>query len=210
MRLFIYLKDKHNLCQFSNNLFSKNLADSSKGGLYYYMRIYLEYQKDKSKNYLKLFRILSTHVKNCKKIDCPGHKLIPVEYLRSPFVPTTLKDNKNIEDEENINLKNEKNNEYILENETETNVSEENKNFEYNNVYNLVSNIQENLKNKDEKDKKNKNFYNDNKEFIICEQKRLTESKLQIIFEQEIVNKIDFLYKAKKSKTLLRMLITSI
>ena len=47
MRLFLYLKDKHDLYTFSKNLFSKNNQNLEKGGLYYYMRMYLEYQKDK-------------------------------------------------------------------------------------------------------------------------------------------------------------------
>ena len=71
MRLFLYLKDKHNLNLFSKNIFSNNSSIVSKGELYYYMRTYLDYLKDKQNNYLKLFRILANHIKNCKKIDCP-------------------------------------------------------------------------------------------------------------------------------------------
>jgi hypothetical protein len=77
---------------FAKNLFTKNSTDISKGGLYYYMRIFLEYQKNKNINYVKLFRIIILHVKQCKKLDCPGHLLIPKDYLQSSFVPFSYKD----------------------------------------------------------------------------------------------------------------------
>ena len=90
--LFLYLKDRKSMNNFAKNLFTKNSTDISKGGLYYYMRIFLEYQKNKNINYVKLFRIIILHVKQCKKLDCPGHLLIPKDYLQSSFVPFSYKD----------------------------------------------------------------------------------------------------------------------
>jgi hypothetical protein len=91
MVLFLYLKDKQNLNSFAKNLFSKNFIDFSKGGLYFYMRIYLEYQKDKLNNYLKLFRLITSHISICKSIDCPGKILIPRDYIKSFFIPNKTK-----------------------------------------------------------------------------------------------------------------------
>ena len=207
MQIFLYLKDKHNSYEFSNNLFSKNYSDLSKGGLYYYMQIYLEYQKDKTNKYLKLFRLYLSHIKSCKKIDCPGLLLIPKEYLKSPFVPITMK---KYESEKDLI----KRNDSIETNENEESILDDK------NHYNLGNNKQ--VLGKDKKDKKdnkivekkdlninevnnNDKIYNkksrnnnNNNETIICEQKRLSDIQFQIIFEQEIINKIDYLYKMRK------------
>ena len=186
MRLFLYFKNNYNLNIFATNLFSNNMTDNSKGGLYYYMQIYLEYQNDKSKNYLKLFRILMTHVKLCKNIDCPGHKLIPINYLESFFVPTTIKDDKlynksNLieKDKKNEGKKFEKEKEYD-DSDTEDILTDNYKRYNYNKIENQKSGT------------------NLNDTYIFDENKKLNDKHFQIIFEQEIMNKIDFLYKAKK------------
>ena len=181
MLLFLHLKDKHNLNSFAQNLFSKNFSKVTKGGLYYYMKVYLEYQKDKKNNYLNLFRIFTTHIKYCKKIDCPGKKLIPIEYLKSSFLPNTLK-YKDFYNANNIILKDEKK----VENENEIEIDE------INEEEILIKN-----NNFDEKEK-NKNKKNSFKDYIIGGQKKLSDKQFQIIFEQEIINKIEILYKSKK------------
>jgi len=204
MLIFLYLKDKHNSNEFSNNLFSKNYSDLSKGGLYYYMEIYLEYQKDKSNKYLKLFRLFLNHIRICKKIDCPGRILIPKEYFNSPFIPNIIRkceDEKDLDKSRNESLETNENEESILDDK---------------NNYVIINNKQEirNEKN-DKKDNKiiekkdlNKNGVNNNdkinnkvsnssNETIICEQKRLSDIQFQIIFEQEIINKIEYLYKMR-------------
>jgi hypothetical protein len=199
MALFLYLKDKQNLKSFAKNLFSKNFVDFSKGGLYFYMRIYLEYQKDKANNYLKLFRLITSHISICKAIDCPGKILIPREFIKSPFIPNKIKNN-------SIKTENK------LENEIETNESEEENNLGNKNNYDLKDNKDKTDKksiDKKEKpkinnvkkdDNNNKHKYNfaSNNEPIICEEKRLNEIQFQLIFEQEIINKIEYLYKTKK------------
>ena len=101
--------------------------------------------------------------------------------------------------DENINLSKEKKNVSILENETDIVENEEKNNLGNNNIYNLIEDNLGNLEKYKNKEKMKKNMDNDNnKEFIICEYKRLTEIQLQIIFEQEIINIIVLLYKAKK------------
>ena len=190
-QLFIYMKDKHNLNLFAKNLFSKTMTNVSKGELYYYMRIYLEYQKNKSNNYLKIFRILIAHVKMCKKIDCPGHTLIPMNYIKSSFSPTTVKDKK-ISSDKNLLLKDDKNNKVIkIENDSDTDDSDEEKN--------LCNTNQEekNIINKDDGKNEDKNIKN-YQDTIFLDENKLSDKQLQIIFEQEIINKIDFLYKSKK------------
>ena len=191
MRIFLYFKNNHNLNDFAENLFSKNFTNVSKGGLYYYMRIYLEYQKDKSKNYLQLFRVLMTHVKMCKKIDCPGHILIPIEYLKSSFVPTTIKDKKHYNrNNEILNNKKSKNNL-----EAEKYYQDEDSDEESILNSNNKKNKETNMKGEKKIDENNNNEYS---ESIFDEKRKLNEKHFQIIFEQEIINKIDFLYKSKK------------
>ena len=200
MALFLYLKDKQNLKSFAQNLFSKNFTDFSKGGLYFYMRIYLEYQKDKSNNYLKLFRLITTHISFCKAISCPGKILIPKEYLKSPFIPSKINSISIIKQNE-------------IENEVETNESEEEDNLGNKNNYDLKgskaktdkksiekkekSNINNVNNDNNNKNKHKYNLVNDN-EPILCEEKRLSDIQFQLIFEQEIINKIEYLYKTRK------------
>ena len=187
MRLFLYLKDKHNLKSFARTLFSKNNQNLEKGGLYYYMRMYLEYQKDKTNNYLKLFSIIIEHVKNCKKLDCPGHILIPKESLKSSFIPINIKDkkiNKSIISENEI-IKEKKDIDKEKENEKEKEAENDDSDEENILINNYFDNIKENNKMNNLKD-------------TIFGCKRLKEKQFQIIFEQEIINKIEYLYKSKK------------
>ena len=186
MRLFLYFKDNYYLNIFAKNLFSKNFINISKGGLYYYMQIYLDYQQDKEKNYLKLFRMLMTHFKFCKNIDCPGHKLVPIDYLKSSFVPPTIKDKKKTIDN-NLHTIKEKNQEKKIENNKECEDSDK-EDF-------LIDNCKSYKYCKIEDDN-SKTIYNN--ESIFDENKKLSDKQFQIIFEQEIMNKIEFLSKTKK------------
>ena len=175
--LFLYLKDRKSMNNFAKNLFTKNSTDISKGGLYYYMRIFLEYQKNKNINYVKLFRIIILHVKQCKKLDCPGHLLIPKDYLQSSFVPFSYKDRT---DYKNNIFANKDNGNEIKEELTDTKNESD------------IDNEKKNLK--------ESYIINDNSEHshVSIEKKKLTEKQFQIIFEQEIINKIEYLYKTKK------------
>ena len=196
MHLFLYLKDRQNLNSFAKNLFSKNFVDFSKGGLYFYMRMYLEYQKDKSNNYLNLFRLITAHISMCNAAECPGKILIPKDYIKSPFAPINIKNDSIIKENQ-------------IENEIETNESEEENNLGNKNNYNIIDNNEKNdKKNVEKNEKQNINQNNNNShhkykiisddEPILSEEKRLSEIQFQLIFEQEIINKIEFLYKTKK------------
>ena len=204
MLIFLYLKEKHNSDEFSNNLFSKNYTDLSKGGLYYYMQIYLEYQKDKANKYLKLFRLFLSHIKICKKIDCPGRILIQKEYYNSPFIPNTIKKsetekdliksrNESLETNENEeSILIDKNN-YSLDN-NKKDIGKEKKDKKDNKI---IEKKDLNKKEVNNNDKIGNKISNNNNETIICEQKRLSDTQFQIIFEQEIINKIEYLYKMR-------------
>ena len=179
--LFLYLKDKRSMNNFAKNLFSKNSTDISKAGLYYYMRIFLNYQKNKSDNYVELFRIIMLHVKQCKKLDCPGHILIPKDYLQSLFIPFSFKDKGDYKNNIFANKESEK--------EIKEDLSEsKNDNEQDIDIDDEKNNLKENV---------NINNYNDHSHVNI-EKKKLTEKQFQIIFEQEIINKIEYLYKTKK------------
>ena len=175
-QLIIYFKNRRSMIIFSKNLFSKNSTDVSKSGLYFFMKEYLDYQKNKSNNYLKLFRIILAHVKQCKRIDCPGQILISKEYLKSPFLPFSFNDKK-------IN-KNK-----IFQNSDE--LQEKSKKLD------TESDSENYIKNNESEITNEKSKNNDNKEIII-ENKKLNEKQFQIIFEQEIMNKIEYSFKSKK------------
>ena len=180
MRLFVFLKDRSNINIFAKNLFSKNSTDTSKGGLYHYIRIFLEYQKNKNMNYIKLFRILLEHVKYCKKVECPGQNLISKDYLKSSFIPLSYKEKPDSKNNIFVNrekLKEEKD-DLNETNNTSTHSSENN-----------------NLKTNEKTKENNKGIEHFN---INIEKKKLTEKQFQIIFEQEIMNKLEYLYKTKK------------
>ena len=184
MRLFLYLKDRNNIRIFAQNLFSKNSTDTSKDGLYLYMRTFLEYQKNKSMNYIKIFRIILHHVKYCKKIDCPGQILISKDYLTSSFIPFSYKEKPDSKNNIFINRENtkEKKEGDLIDSNNASTFDDENNN----------------LKMSDNNKEKRENNKNIEHSHINIEKMKLSEKQLQIIFEQEIINKLEYLYKAKK------------
>ena len=187
MQLLIFLKDRNNVKIFSKNLFSKNSTDISKGGLYHYMRVYLDYQKDKNLNYIKLFRIILEHVKNCKKIECPGQILISQDNLKSAFIPFSYKEKPDHKNNIFINRENtkEKKEELTETNNASTHDSEKNN----------IKIIEEPKDIDNENNNKNKE---NNNVHVSIEKKKLTEKQFQIIFEQEIMNKIEYLFRTRK------------
>jgi hypothetical protein len=191
MLLFIFLKDRNDLKTFSKNLFSKSKSNMAKGGLYYYMRIYLEYQKDKTNNYLNILRILIDHVNDCKKTDCPGLNLVPNKYIKSSFAPNSVKEVKTKNEKDSLLNKSSRNIELKKENE-EDNRDESNESDEETQSLKKYG--------EDNYDKKKENNYCSDKhnDTILTEENRLNDNQLQIILEQEIINKINYLYKSKK------------
>ena len=192
INLFNFLKERKNVRIFAKNLFSKNSTDISRGGLYHYMKVFLEYQKDKNINYIKIFRILLQHIKFCKKIECPGQKLVPKEYLQSAFVPFSLKEkadwkNNIFRNRESIK---EKKDEDLIESKSQsTHVSEKS---------NIILDEKTERNNENKRKKENS--------IINIEKKKLTEKQFQIIFEQEIMNRIEYLFKTRKFSDLERFI----
>ena len=172
-KIFLYFKDKNSCQNFAKNLFSKNNTDLTKSAIYYYMRMFLEYQKNKNKNYLKLFKMILLHIKQCKKIDCPGNILISKDTLQSSFIPFSYKEK--IDWKNNIFNNRESGKEIkeeLIDSNNSIDIDDEKQNLNVNN-----------------------NKYNDH---ITLEKKKMTEKQFQIIFEQEIMNKIEYFFKTKK------------
>ena len=83
--LFIYKKRESNLELFSYNLFNKTYKNLNPDDLYYYIEKYIQYSKNKTNNYLKIFRLIQRHTLTCNKKDCPGRLLIPKDMSYSIF-----------------------------------------------------------------------------------------------------------------------------
>ena len=197
--LFIHINNNFNLNLFSKNIFSSNFKRISKGGFYYYMKIYKLYEKDKPKNYTEMFKIIKLHMKYCSKNDCPGKKLISKNISQSAYIPILL-------------TKNDKNLIKTLNNDLNTSDSLKSVREEDICFNNCNNNEEENLKNKNslkkcksqqrtnslikENRKKTKLAFDPNPS-IINEQNKLSDIQFQMIFEQEIINRIDFLNKRK-------------
>ena len=169
MKLFLYFRDKYNLYHFSKNLFSKSNSKISNGGLYYYFRTFLEYQRDKLNKYQKMNLFIVLHIQNCKKIDCPEHALIQKLSNNSNILRNDSTINSEDEDDKNENNS-------LIEKTKNPNNKIKNKKIKFLNINNINSNI-----------------YSSRKfEF--------SEKEFQIIFEQEIINRINYLFESKKYK----------
>ena len=96
-------KNKNNLKQFSINLFNKTFKNLNPDIIYFYIKIYIKYSKNKENNYIKIFRLFQYHTLSCDKRDCPCKNLIPKNMLYSRF--TNFNINK---DEESQNIIEEK------------------------------------------------------------------------------------------------------
>jgi len=83
--LFIHKKRENNLKLFSYNLFNKSYKKLNPDDLYYYIEKYIQYSKNKTNNYLKIFRLIQRHTLTCNKKDCPGKLLIPKDISYSIF-----------------------------------------------------------------------------------------------------------------------------
>ena len=83
--LFIHKKRESNLDLFSYNLFNRTYKNLNQDGIYYYIERYLQYSKNKTNNYLTIFRLIQRHTLTCNKKDCPGRILIPKDMSYSIF-----------------------------------------------------------------------------------------------------------------------------
>ena len=101
--LLIQKKTKNNLKQFSINLFNKKFKNLNPDDIYFYIKIYIKYSKNKDNNYINIFRLIQNHSLSCDKRDCPCKNLIPKNMLYSSL--TNFNINK---DEESQNIIEEK------------------------------------------------------------------------------------------------------
>ena len=203
-------KNNNNKEIFSSNLFCTNFKTLNPGGIYYYISSYLKYSENKENNYMILFELIQNHVLNCTKKDCPGNILLPKSLSYSIFTDfehySNSKDkneqqtpnpgkNKNNETTKEENIKANKEENSIIKN-TGTNKkpvlkSQRSKNLNVKNprerrksrIINLNENIEENLISSD-----------DSKIY----KKAMNEAEFIMIGEQEIINRINFLYRRKK------------
>ena len=200
MFFFIHINDKYNLNLFSANIFSTNFKCISKGGFYYYMKMYKKYEKDKNKNYTQMFKIILTHINNCNKIDCPGKKLISKSISESEYMPIVSKNDKKLSNENLIKMP-----DNYLNLSDSVKSMDEDENFDNDNEKEIL-----NVDNLIKKHKKQNTVNSLNKEnniiekdfyqypSIINEKNKLSDKQFQMIFEQEIINHIDYLNKRKK------------
>ena len=95
----------HNTHKIAADLFAKelfcnnNYRDVKINDIYYYMKAYLSYSKNKKTNYVNILKIIKLHTLTCNRKDCPGKKLITRHMLDSPFTEFTKNDyEENIDD----------------------------------------------------------------------------------------------------------------
>ena len=220
--LFIYKKNYNSKKIFVNNLFDKDIKIANQSDIYYYIEMYLHYSHDKKNNYFKLFTIFQNHILSCDKKECPCNLLLSKCILLNANNIKKNKENdyqiennkllsdKNLTQKDTINILEVKNN---LKNNIKDKrqsidkslsnfkpkTTEENKNKEEKSVLSSPSihklksieykPIPLNLKNKNLKE--NKELKKDEKS------SKLKDEEFQMIGEQEIINRINFLYERK-------------
>ena len=255
--LFIQKKHKNNLKQFSFNLFNNSFKSISPDDIYFYIRIYLKYSKNKENNYITIFRLIQYHTLLCEKKECPCKKLIPKNMSYSKLTNFNIiekEENQNIIEEKSSN-KNDNSNKILLTNQnickknSSNLIDAHNKSFNKKNEsdnkimlymneeenidlnkrkrsYSVKKNIQHLRPNKnfiinDIKEKNNSNIINGSNIKIknsstICSKtinkkelstniqakNKLTDEELKMIGEQEIINRINFLYEIKNYEIL--------
>ena len=196
---FIFLKKKKEKSMkiFSDNLFSTNLKTINPSGIYYYITRYIKYSKNNVKNYMKIFKLIQNHVLNCQNKDCPGNRLLPKSLSYSIFTdfkhyskasnnsksstPNPNMSFNKIKAENNEIKNKETNRKSILKSQkSKNNIITKNEKVRRKSV-----NIE--LNDNDEEE----NIKNDNK-------KMLEDAEFKMIGEQEIINRINFLYRRKK------------
>ena len=254
--LLIKKKNKNNLKQFSANLFNKTFKNLNPDDIYFFIRIYLKYSKNRENNYIIIFRLIQYHILSCEKKECPCKKLIPKNLSYSELTSFTIikeEENKTFIEEKSTNNINNNGNKIL----TEQNIykkynsnlmDENNKPFKkskgsHKNLM-LYKNEEENIelnerkrsysvkkmiqnsgqKNKfminDVKEKNNSNSINESNIKVnnnstcsttikkkeanpnIQKKIKLTDEQLKMLGEQEIINRINYLYEIKNYEIL--------
>ena len=254
--LFIQNKNANNLKQFSVNLFNKKNKNLNLDDIYFYIRIYLKYSKNKENNYIIIFRLIQYHTFFCEKKECPCKKLVPKDISYSKLTNFNIIEreeslnvieenfsnkninankilaNQNIYKKFNSNFMNADNQSLSKKKESARNLMlymAEEENIDLNmrkRSYSVKRNIQHsrlkaNFIINDIKEKNKSNIINESNIKInnntICSnsinkkelndpniQKRikLTDEELKMIGEQEIIDRINFLYEIKNYEIL--------
>ena len=224
--LFFQQKKQRSSSIFSDNLFNKSFKTFNPDDIYLYIKTYLEYAENPEVNYISLFRLIQNHLLSCNNPDCCGKKLIPIEMSYSLFTDfekihkkylTNTNDNLITEDKNyNDSSRLFSENKY----KSQINLSEYNDNksiieiSEINNKNSIKSRITKKSKKLSISRSKNMNHISINKNSSVIanqnlkienykdeekdkEMRQLTNDEFQIIGEQEIINRINYLYKSK-------------
>jgi len=189
--IFIKKKNEKSMKSFSDNLFCNIFKSLNPSGIYYYMTRYIKYSKNKIKNYMTIFELIQNHILNCENKDCPGNKLLPKSISYSIFTDFEYYSNFS------NNSKSPSPNPDI----GSIKVKQENKN----DIKNTESNKKSKFKQRNVKyNKKSNKIFNEvinNNEEKMCinnNKKILEDTEFIMIGEQEIINRINFLYCSKK------------
>ena len=205
-------KNQKSMKIFSENLFSTNLKTLNPSGIYYYISCYIKYSQNRENNYMKVFEPIQNHVLNCKNKDCPGNILLPKSLSYSIFTDFKHYSNKESEtqnespgNETNLTIKEDKSDEKERLKEKEK--EKENNNIRDSRIH--KRSILKSLKSKDNIKLKSIRTRNKNGDIELNEKeepsqitdvnkKMLEDVEFKMIGEQEIINRINYLYRRKK------------
>ena len=254
--LLIQNKNKNNLKQFSNKLFNKAFKNLNPDDIYFYIKKYIKYSKNKENNYINIFRLIQYHILSCDKRDCPCKNLIPKNMLYSRLTNFNInkdEENQNINEEKatnNININAnifvsepsfiKKSNQNLIDAKSFQNIKQSTKNLRFLMAEEENSNldmrkrsysVRKTMKfsdkkkqiyiSKESKEKKDSNIINESNIKInhstnssnfttikkdikqsIVQKNKLTDEELKMIGEQEIINRINYLYEIKNYEIL--------
>ena len=206
--ILIKKKNKKSMKIFSDNLFCTNFKTLNPSGIYYYIANYIKYSRNRESNYMTVFEPIQNHVLNCTNKDCVGHILLPKSLSYSIFTDFTHYSSKDNNKENNNTPKETPNPDTnITIKEEKYEPKEENNNNDIKINSNTKRSILKSLKSKS--DIKVKSNRSRNKELNEKEEaqvqdnnnmnkKVLEDAEFKMIGEQEIINRINYLYRRKK------------
>jgi hypothetical protein len=142
---FMFKKNENSLKMFADNLFSKSFKVLNPDDIYFYVKTYLIYSRNKKDNYIKIFRVIQNHTLACNKKDCPCKVLIPKFMSYSIFTNFSKIKNDDFQNE-NDNNKEERTEETIINQKklSETNILQ---NKDLINLLESNNNIKDNIGN---------------------------------------------------------------
>ena len=208
---FLLINKKNNINKkiFSSNLFKTNFKTLNPGGIYYYISSYLKYVENKENNYMTIFELIQNHVLNCTNKDCPGNILLPKSLSYSIF--TDFQHYSNSENKIEQQTPNEDNNiNETTKEENKKEIKEKDSTIKSNKKPILKSQKSKEIKLKSKKERRKNslsskiNLNETIDENIISpdnskiNKKIMDEAEFIMIGEQEIINRINFLYRRKR------------